>query len=192
MHITYQTGKGSDHVVPVMFPHGTIKGMQYLTNPEVRANIGVNKDNPYVFSSTENSKGHAYGWHCISDILKRFSLKGAINATRNRNRVASLLGKLKLSEHEKSLIFNHFGHCKCINENVYQAVAGSVQLQITGKRLMEIHTSSSKRNEDHNISNCSERNKSINEGHNTASSVKCKISEGRKVSWKQRSGCTRI
>ena len=196
MYITYQTGKGSDHLVPVMFPHETIKGMQYLTSPEVRANVGVNKDNPYVFASTQNSKGHAYGWHCISDILKRLSLKGAINATRNRHRVASLLGKLKLSEHEKSLIFNHFGHCRYINENVYQAAAGSVQLQITGKQLMEIHTpsnsKSSKRNEDHNISNCSERNKSIDEGHNTASSVKCKISEGRKVSWKQRSGCTRI
>ena len=61
MYITYQTGKGSDHLVPVMFPHETIKGMQYLTNPEARANIGVNKDNPYVFASTQNSKGHAYG-----------------------------------------------------------------------------------------------------------------------------------
>ena len=83
MYITYQTEKGSDHLVPVMFPHETIKGMQYLTNPEAWANIGVNKDNPYVFASTQNSKGHAYGWHCISDILKRLSLKGAINATRN-------------------------------------------------------------------------------------------------------------
>ena len=46
MYITYQTGKGSDHLLCVMFPHETIKGMQYLTNPEVPANVGVNKDNP--------------------------------------------------------------------------------------------------------------------------------------------------
>ena len=90
-------------------------------------------------------------------------MKGAINATRNRHRVASLLGKLELSEHEKSLIFKHFGLSKFINENVYQAAAGSLQLQTTGKRLIEIHTSSnskvSKRNEDQNISNCSEKKK---------------------------------
>ena len=157
IYITYQTGKGSDHLVPVMFCHETIKGMQYLTNPEVQANVGVN-------------------------ILKRLSLKGAINATRNRHRVASLLGKLNLSEHEKSLIFKHFGHSKVINENVHQAAAGSVQLQTTGKRLMEIHTSSnsksSKRNEDYSILNCSETSKSINEGHNTpTSSIKCKTSK---------------
>ena len=46
MYITYQTGKGSDHLLCVMFPRETIKGMQYLTNPEVPANVGVNKDNP--------------------------------------------------------------------------------------------------------------------------------------------------
>ena len=60
MYITYQTGKGSDHSVPVMFPHETIKGMQCLTNAKVWANVGVNKDNLYVFASTQNSKGDAY------------------------------------------------------------------------------------------------------------------------------------
>ena len=118
-------------------------------------------------------------------------MKGALNATRNRHRVASLLRKVK------PLIFKHFGHSKFINENVYQAAAGSVQLQTTGKRLMEIHRSSnskiSKINEDHNIANCSEKSKSINEGHNlSARSVKCKIRKDRKVSWNQISDCTRI
>ena len=53
------------------------------------------------------------------------------------------------------MIFKHFGHFKFINENDYQAAAGSVQLQTTGKRLMDIHTSKNskigQRNEDHNI-----------------------------------------
>ena len=83
-------------------------------------------------------------------------------------------------------------------KNVYQAAASSVQLQTTGKQLMEVQTSSnskiSKRNEDHNISNCSEKSKSINliDLKRSASSIKCKISEDCKVSWNQRSGCTRI
>lgn len=82
-------------------------------------------------------------------------MKGAINASRNRHKVFFLLEELKLSEHEKSLIFKHFGHFKFINENFYQAAAGSVQLQTTGKRLMDIHTSKKskigQKNEDHNI-----------------------------------------
>ena len=182
MYITYQTGKGSDLLVTVMFPHETIKDMQYLTNPEVQANVGVNKDNSYIFASTQNSKGHAYGWHCINYILKRLLLKGSIYATKNKHRAASLLAKWKLSKNEKSLIFKHFGHSKFVNKNVYQVAAGSVQLQTTGKPLMEIHTSSnskiSKRNEDHNISNRSKKSKGINEGHNTSASfIKCKISK---------------
>ena len=41
---------------------------------------------------------------------------------------------------------------------------------------------SSTRNGDHNISNCSEKSKIINEGHNTlASSTKCKMNQGHKV-----------
>ena len=43
MHITYHTGKGSYHLVPVVFRHETIKGMHYLTNPEVPANLGLIK-----------------------------------------------------------------------------------------------------------------------------------------------------
>ena len=36
MYFTYQTGDGSDHLVPVIFTRETVKDMQYLTNNEVR------------------------------------------------------------------------------------------------------------------------------------------------------------
>ena len=58
-YIMYQTGKGSDHLVPVIFTLETVKGMQYLTNNEVRKSAGVHEKNPYVFASTHNSKSHA-------------------------------------------------------------------------------------------------------------------------------------
>ena len=119
-----------------------VKGMQYLTNNEVRKSAGVQKKkNPYIFASTHNSKSHASGWHSINDILERLSLEGAINGTRNRHRAASILATLQLSDHEKHLIYKHFGHSKFINENVHQVAPGSLQLQITGKHLMEINSS---------------------------------------------------
>ena len=94
MLVTYQTGKGANHLVPVMFPPETIFAMKYLANQDVRRQAGVMDSNDFVFASTQKSSSHASGWHCINDILKRISLEGAINATRNRHRVASLLAKL--------------------------------------------------------------------------------------------------
>ncbi|XP_047145641.1 uncharacterized protein LOC124818656 [Hydra vulgaris] len=81
---------------------------------------------------------HASGWHCINEILIRLDKKGAINATQNRHRIATILAKLELSEKEKTLIYNHFGHSERINQNVYQAAPGSLQIKTTGKRLRAI------------------------------------------------------
>ena len=141
MLVTFQTGKGADHLVPVMFPPETHEAMRYLTNEEIRRDAGVKEGNQYIFASTQNSNSHASGWHCINSILERLSLKGALNATKNRHRVASLLAKLQLSEKEKDLIFKHFGHSGKINQNIYQAAAGTMQMQTTGQRLLEIHQS---------------------------------------------------
>jgi len=140
MLITYQTGKGADHLVPLIFPPETIKAMKFLIDKSVRKEAGVNEKNVYVFASTKNSTSHVIGWHCIDEILKRISIQGAVNATKNRHRVSSLLAKLELSEFEKKIIYQHFEHSQNINENVYQAPAGAIQLQTTGKRLLAINS----------------------------------------------------
>ena len=51
-----------------------------------------------------------------------------------------MLAKLQLSKKEQELIFQHFGHSERINKEVYQAPPGSMQLQTTGKRLLQINT----------------------------------------------------
>ena len=137
--VTYQTGKGANHLVPVFFPPVTHTAMKYLTDKEIRRNAGVLCTNEYIFASTQNSTSHASGWHSINSILERLQIKGAINATQNRHRVASLLSHLKLTEKEKELIYKHFGHSKNINENVYQAAAGSLQLATTVQKLQLIN-----------------------------------------------------
>ena len=86
MLVMYQTGKGSDHLVPVIFSLESLSAIKFLTKEEVQK---------------------------------------ALNATKNRHRVASLLANLKLSEQEKDLIYKHFGHSEKINQIVYQASPGS-------------------------------------------------------------------
>ena len=136
--VTFITGKGADHLVSILFPPEVQKAISYLTDKEVRRLAGVADKNPYLFSSMKNIMGYASGWHCINHILQKLNHKGAINATRNRHRIASILGKLQLSEKEKNLVFKHFGHSKRMNENRYQAANGLSQINTTGKRLNDI------------------------------------------------------
>ena len=82
MSVTYQTGKGSDHLVPMIFPPESLGAMKFLTKDEVREDCGVHPINQYIFASTQNSVSHASGWYCINDILKKLSLSGALNAPR--------------------------------------------------------------------------------------------------------------
>ena len=95
MLVTYQTGKGPNHLVPVFFPSETHQAMKFLVDPDNRSLCGVLPTNNYVFAS-KSSNYHTSGWHAINDILESLSLKGAINATRNRHRVASLLANCLL------------------------------------------------------------------------------------------------
>lgn len=122
-----------------MFTSKTIQAMKHLTDEQIRREAGVNEKNMYVFASTKQSTGHASGWQCINEIVKRLNLKGALNAT-NLHRVASMLAKLQHSKKEQELIFQHFGHSEHINKEVYQAPPGSMQPQTTGKRLLLINT----------------------------------------------------
>ena len=50
--ITYETGKGSHHLLPVIFPAETVKALMYLTNKEIRKNAGVSVSNKYMTGRT--------------------------------------------------------------------------------------------------------------------------------------------
>jgi len=138
MLVTFQTGKGANNLVSVMFPPETYGAMKYLCNENIRKEVGIPQSNSFIFANTQKSSSHTNGWHCINEILKRLSLQGAINATRNRHRVASLLASLQLSDKEKDLIFKHFGHSAAVNENIYQSANGTSQIRNTGKKLVTL------------------------------------------------------
>ena len=58
MLVTFQTGKGADHLVPVIFPPDSISSLKYLTDPEIRGLAGVLPSNDYIFASTQGSDSH--------------------------------------------------------------------------------------------------------------------------------------
>ena len=108
--VSFQTGKGTDHLLPVFYTPETIKRMPFLTDKSNRLVPGVAVNNQYVFASIRGRAEHVIGWHYTNDILFGLLLKGKINATKNRHRVTSILAKLELSEKERDLVFKHFGH----------------------------------------------------------------------------------
>ena len=58
LKVTYITGKGNNHLVPVLMPEDTIPAFQCLANREVRRQAGVSETNNYLFSSTRDSQDH--------------------------------------------------------------------------------------------------------------------------------------
>lgn len=124
--------------MPVFFTKETWKALDFLCDPGNRERDGVSPKNKYIFASTKGSDSRITGWHCMNDILVSLSMKELINPTGNRHRVASLMAKFNLKESEKDLVYQHYGHSKDMNVNVYQACPGSLQLRTTGNLLKQI------------------------------------------------------
>lgn len=131
---------GVNHLVPVFFPEDTIEGMKLLTKSEVRKEAGVSNKNIYVFASGQNSDKHFSGWHSLTNTCEKLPIqeKSRLTGTTNRHRLSTLLAGLNLTDLERDMVYKHFGHSKDMNEKVYQAPAGNIQLATTGSYLAEI------------------------------------------------------
>ena len=66
MKITYQGGKGNNHLVPVFIPTDTCQAMRLLSDPSVRHMSSVHVENIYVFPCTQQSETHVGGWHAVT------------------------------------------------------------------------------------------------------------------------------
>lgn len=67
--VTYQTGKGNNHLVPILFPRDTMHAMKKLTNPEVRTSAGV-KRTTYVFPCVQWSATYVTSLHALKTICE--------------------------------------------------------------------------------------------------------------------------
>ena len=142
MKITYQSGNGSNHLVPVLIPEDTVRVMKILCDPVIRREVGVLESNFYAFPSCHDTEKHCSGWHSLTNVCDKLLIinKSRLTGTINRHILSTLIAAIKLSDLEKSLVFKHFGHCKGINENIYQAPATHQQILSSGKHLLAIDT----------------------------------------------------
>uniref|UniRef100_A0A7M5UR60 Uncharacterized protein n=2 Tax=Clytia hemisphaerica TaxID=252671 RepID=A0A7M5UR60_9CNID len=132
--ITYQEGKG-DKQVCVFFPPDTVDAMIFLCDEKVRVEAGVSKLNKFAFPSTGNSLLHTDGWAALTTCCKKAGIDSKINGTLNRHRVSSIMGALDMSEKDRNLSYEHFGHSEEMNKYVYQIPQAEQQLARTGEFL---------------------------------------------------------
>ncbi|XP_071958628.1 uncharacterized protein [Antedon mediterranea] len=135
LKITFQTGKGNNHLVPVLFPQDCVDAMDVLSKPEARSSAGVAEDNKYVFACVQRSQNHVTGWHAINSICveAEISCLEKLTATKNRHRISTLYASMELPEAERSLFYKHMGHSSTINQNVYQAPPALMEIIKIGR-----------------------------------------------------------
>ena len=144
LKITYQMGKGNFKLVPVIFTNDTHKAMRKLVDPNIRDDVGILRMNKYVFPTTQGSDTHASGWHLIKSICDKIHLQNSsiITATKQRHRVSTIFASYDLTEGDRMAFYEHMGHGKDINENIYQAPPAIKELTKVGKHLSRIDNNS--------------------------------------------------
>ncbi|XP_057296083.1 uncharacterized protein LOC130629325 isoform X2 [Hydractinia symbiolongicarpus] len=138
--ISYMTGKGNNHIVPVLIPPDTIDALKKLADPDIRSDVGILPDNNYLFASTRKSEGHTSGWHAVHNIIEKIDLKKPdnIKATSNRHRVSTLYAALHIPKSDRDWFYKHMGHSRAINEGTYQAPPALMEITKVGKQLLQI------------------------------------------------------
>ena len=140
MKVIYMTGKGNNHLVPVIIPEDTILAMKKLSNESFRKVGGVLANNKFIFASSKESENHVSGWHVVNQICSKLVLKlpKDIIAIKNRHRISTLFTSLDVEDKDKELFYSHMGHSEKMNQDFYQAPLALLELTRVGKQLMKI------------------------------------------------------
>jgi hypothetical protein len=138
MKVTFQGGKGNNHLVPVLFPLDIIPAMQKLV--AIREVVGIKGGNCFMFPCTQNSDTHVSGWHAVSRISTDAGLENPerLTATKMRHRVSTIYAAMDVTDGERQHFYKHMGHSASINTHIYQAPLAEAEILHVGRRLQEM------------------------------------------------------
>ena len=140
LKISFMTGKGNNHLVPILIPEDTISAIRKVASKELRELAGVSPENQFLFARVKGSEGHVSGWHVVHNICLQLPLKSPedLSATKNRQKISTLFAALDVPEEDRRLFYSHMGHSEKVNHDVYQAPLAMQQVTKVGKHLMTI------------------------------------------------------
>lgn len=135
--LTYQTGKGNNHLVPILFPSDTLTAMRFLCDSVIRTAADIHENNNYVFASAKRSLDHVSGWHAVNrmSIAAGVQCPELLNPTRMRHLISTLYAAQDVSENERQLFYKHLGHSESMNANVYQTPLAHKEVTHVGAHL---------------------------------------------------------
>ncbi|XP_065671163.1 uncharacterized protein LOC136089256 [Hydra vulgaris] len=140
MKIAYMTGKGNNHLVPVLIPQDTVGAIIKIASNELRELAGVSSENKFLFASAQDSDAHISGWYVVHELCNGLPLKNPndIIATNNRHRISTLFASLDVPKRDRELFYSHMGHSEQMNINFYQAPLALEEITKVGKHLLAI------------------------------------------------------
>jgi integrase len=120
-YVMYQTGKGVNHLVPVIVPDDTVPALRKLTDATIRSECGVNPENSYLFPSTVASESNVSGWHALKRACIQSGVSSSrITATKMRHLASTMYASLDVPEAKRAAFYSHMGHSKAVNAAIYQ------------------------------------------------------------------------
>ncbi|XP_047142838.1 uncharacterized protein LOC124817086 [Hydra vulgaris] len=131
MKIAYMTGKGNNHLVPVLIPQGTVDAIIKIASNEFREQAGVSPQNKFLFASAQDSDAHISGWQVGKN-------PNDIIATNNLHCISTLFAALDVPKRDRVLFYSHMGHSEQININFYQGPLALEEITNVGKHLLAI------------------------------------------------------
>lgn len=139
MMITFQAGKGT-FLVSDLIPQDCVKGLDILTDSDIRKRSGVPEANDYIFANTQGSGFHVLGWSAINRMCIEAKVKQPelLTATKQRHRVSTLYSALDVPESERQYFYKHMGHCKAVNLGTYQYPLPIMAMTKVGRHLQAI------------------------------------------------------
>ena len=136
--IMYQTGKGVNHLVPVIVPDDTVASVHKISDPVLRKDCSVSEANCYLFPSTGNSDSNVSGWHAINSVCDKAGIpRSSVTATKVRHLTSTMYVSLDIPESRRSAFYKHMGHSKQVNENIYQAPLAETEIREVGSVLQQ-------------------------------------------------------
>jgi len=134
--IMYQTGKGVNHLVPVLVPEDTVGALTKLADPAFRQQCGVNKDNSYLFPSTVSSESNVSGWHALNRACTAAGIEARkVTATKMRHYASTMYASLEVPEEKRAAFYSHMGHSRTVNESIYQVPLAEQEVREVGSVL---------------------------------------------------------
>ena len=118
LKVMYQTGKGNDHLVPVLVPTDVAPALCLLAQPDNRKAVDVLKDSPFLFPVVHAGSDHCSGYHSVRRVVNLAGIEdgSTLMAAKIRHYSSTHYAALDVPQNQRSYFYLHMGHSQQINE----------------------------------------------------------------------------